>query len=167
MPTDNRYSAEEVALVRAHAVFFPSDVRCPRHGEPTVVTATLAVRRKPGAVEEGRFEGGRLPDGWQAFRVDIACPECGVVVPAQTDDELRAGFRRVAQLVREGMQARNRDPIVVHPDDRYLTVKVESPHDGEEKWSFPLIPDNDLRLRPDQVAARILGAYDAQVRNPK
>jgi len=162
MPTKSRYSAEEVAQVRAQAVFFPSDARCPRHGDPMAVTTTFAFRHEPGGVTEGRFEHWPPPEGWEASRVEIACPECGVVVPAQTSDELREGFRRVVELVGEGMKARNRDPVVVHPDDRYLTVKVEARHDRAEKWPFPLVPDNDLRQRPDKVAARILAAYDAQ-----
>jgi len=143
-------------------VFFPSDARCPRHGDTMAVTTSFALRRKPGGVEEGRFESWPPPEGWEAIRVEIACPECGVVVPAQTGDELRAGFGHVVLLVRDGMKARNRDPVVVHADDRYLTVKVEAPHDRAEKWPFPLVPDNDLRQRPDKVAARILAAYDAQ-----
>src|SRR3989442_1437405 len=144
MAPTTSYSVEEAAQIRAQAVFFPSDVRCPRHGESMAITATLAFQPVPRGIEEARFEQWPPPEGWRALRVDVACPECELVVPAQTGEELRAGFRKVVELVREGMQARNRDAAVVHADDRYLTVKVEAPHDRNEKWAFPLTPGDDV-----------------------
>ncbi len=154
-----QYTPDELREMRKQAVFFPADVPCPRHDDRMGVVRTLAHQSSGRTVTDRSFEHWPAPPGWEPHAVELVCEACGLNVPAKTGSTLQNVWRRAVELVREGVESRGRDSIVVGTDERFLKVTFELPHTREEKHAVYLTVEH-LTQSPVKLGQSILEEYD-------
>jgi hypothetical protein len=163
------YTREELEEIRTQAIWFPTDVGCPRHRTRMMVVKTFVFQMvsRTGTKTEvlhKRLDGWPVLAGWDREEVELACDECGANALAKTGPVPQRTWANTLAKVLEGVQKRGCDPRIVESDQRSLKVTIQRPVGGREKEKFAAsITWADLAMPAETLAARVLAQYDRHV----
>jgi len=147
------YTAGELEQIRTQAVWFATDVGCPRHGSRMKVAKTFVFQE---ALHK-TLDGWPALAGWDREGVELTCDECRYNVRVGTGPVLQRAWANMLAKVLEGVEQRGRDSRLVGSDLRALQVTIE------QKFAAS-ISCADLAMPAETLAARILDEYDRDVK---
>ena len=149
----DRYTAEELEQIRTQAVWFATDVGCPRHDSRMRVAKTFVFQE----TLHKTLNGWPALAGWEREGVELTCNECRLSVRVKTGPGLQRAWANTLAKVLEGVAQRGRDSRLVGSDLRALQVTIEQKFVASISWA-------DLAIPAETLAARILDRYDRDVK---
>lgn len=147
------YTAEELEQIRTQAVWFATDVGCPRHGSRMRVAMTFVFQE----AKHKALNGWPALAGGDREGVELTCDECRLNVRVKTGPVLQRAWANTLAKVLEGVEQRGRDSRLVGSDLRALQVTIEQTFVASIPWA-------DLAIPAETLAARILDQYDQDLR---
>jgi len=147
------YTAGELEQIRTQAVWFATDVRCPRHGSRMRVAKTFVFQE----LQHKALDGWPALVGWDREGVELTCDACRHDVRVRTGPALQRAWANMLAKVLEGVEQRGRDSRLVGSDLRALQVTIEQKFAASISWA-------DLAIPAETLAARILDQYDRDVK---
>jgi hypothetical protein len=146
------YTAGELEQIRTQAVWFASDVGCPRDGSRMRVAKTFVFQE----LLHKTLDGWPPLAGWEREGVELRCYECRHNVRVRTGPALQRAWANMLAKVLEGVKQRGRDSRLVGSDLRALQVTIEQKFAASISWA-------DLAIPAETLAARVLDQYDRGV----
>ena len=146
------YTAGELEQIRTQAVWFATDVGCPRHGSRMRVAKTFVVQE----LLHKTLDGWPPLAGWEREGVELTCYECHLSVRVRTGPVLQRAWANMLAKVLAGVEQRGRDSRLVGSDLRALQVTIDQKFAASISWA-------DLGMPAETLAARILDEYDGEV----